>query len=53
MHEPLLQSPFVAYPRAFDRDDLEVLAQLEPTKHEIFGFDGYVIVYRPGTQGEE
>jgi hypothetical protein len=41
----------VAYPRPFDRDDLEVLASVELGEHELFGFDGYVIVYMPAKKG--
>jgi hypothetical protein len=50
MEDHIIVSPTVAYRRPFDQDDLRVLQELKQTKHEIFGFDGYIIIYRPGTQ---
>jgi len=46
MDQPVFVSNW-AYKRPFDRDDIEILAQLPPTSYEIFGFDGNIIIYRP------
>lgn len=47
MENLITNSPMVAYPRPFDVDDLEVLSATDPDENELFGFDGYVLVYRP------